>query len=440
MPILDEAVTAPIPIVDRSRRLRDSFIALSNHNFRRFESAQLVLHTAAWMYRIAVDWLALEITGNIAAVGLLVFIQWAPMIVLGPYGAMIADRFPRRVTVAVSYGLFALLTAVLAALTFAGVVQLWHIVVITFVIGLVCTIEVPARVVLISEMVSASRLQNAISVYAIAYWLGGVIGPVISGVIIASAGTAWSIVAYTIACTGVAVTVATLRVRELKVVAPKPFARPQFRATLRYARSKPTIFWPLILMAFISVFCIPVGVLLSGMAKVVYQSGPAGYGLYWSMVALGALMGALLSTRVRALRLPTVILAAGLFTALQLSAGLAGSLILFLPLLVGVGCARLIYEVLGDALVQLSCNPGMRGRIVSVYVSVIAGGSALGGLILGVLSDALGPQATLVLSGGIPLAATIVVGLIVARRSSLTLTFRRTKRFAMLSLVTRRPE
>jgi MFS family permease len=93
-----------------------------------------MLHTAAWMFRIAVDWLALEITGSISAVGLLVFIQWAPMIVLGPYGAMIADRFPRRITVAVSYGLFAFLTAMLAVLTLAGVVELWHILVISFVI------------------------------------------------------------------------------------------------------------------------------------------------------------------------------------------------------------------------------------------------------------------------------------------------------------------
>jgi MFS family permease len=236
------------------------------------------------------------------------------------------------------------------------------------------------------------------------------------------------------------VTVAALRVRELRIVPPKPLVRPQFRATLRYARSKPTIFWPLILMAFFAVFALPVGVVLSGMAKVVYESGAAGFGLYSSMLALGALLGALLSTRVRALRLRTVILAAGLFAILQLSSGLVGSVIIFSVLLVGAGCARLVYEVVSDALVQLSCNPGVRGRIVSLYVSVFVGGQALGGLILGVLSDALGPQIALMLSGGIPLVATIVIGLIVARRSSLTLTFRPGKGFALLGVVTREPQ
>jgi MFS family permease len=440
VPTLDEAFTAPIPIIGRSRRVRDSFLSLSHRNFRQFQSAQVVLHTAAWMFRIAVDWLALEITGEIAAVGLLVFIQWAPIIVLGQYGAMIADRFPRRITVAVSYAILGLLSALLAALAFAGVVELWHIVLIAFGIGLVGTVEIPARTVLVSEMVSVSNLQNAISLYAIVFWLGAVIGPVIAGFTIASAGTAWSILAYPIACAGMSVTVAALRLRELRVVAPKPLVRPEFTATLRYARSKPTIFWPMILVGFFATFALPMGVLLSGMAKVVYQSGPAGFGLYSSMLAIGALMGAILSTRVRALRLRTLVLAAGLFAVLQLTAGLVGPAILFLPVLIGVGCARLVYDVLSSTLVQLSCNPGMRGRIVSLYVSVHAGGQAFGGLILGVLSGALGPQAALVLSGGIPLAAAIVIGVTVARRSSLTLTVRRTKRFAMLSVVTRQPD
>ncbi len=437
--ILDDSHTAPIPIVSGSRRWRDSFLSLSHRNYRRFQLSHLVLHTASWMFRIAVDWLALEITGNISAVGLLVFIQWAPMIVLGPYGAMIADRFPRRITVAIVYSLFALLTAVLALVTLAGVVELWHIIVVAFFMGLIYTIEVPARVILLSEMVSRSNLQNAISVYAIVFWLGGVIGPVMSGIIITAAGTGWAIVVYSIACASVAVTVALLRVSELRVVPPRPFVRPQFVATLRYARSKPTIFWPMLLMAFFALFALPFGVVLSGMAKVVYESGASGFGLYTSMLAVGALAGAVMSTRVRALRLRTVIVAAAVFAILQFSAGLVGSVLFFLVALVGAGLLRLIYEVVSDALVQLSCNPIVRGRIVSLYVSVFVGGQALGGLILGVLSDTLGPRTALMLSGGIPLAATVVIAVIVARRSGAALTFRPGRGFSLLGVVTREP-
>nr|WP_293173198.1 MFS transporter [Microcella sp.] len=440
MSTLDDAQTAPIPIFRGPRRLRDSFLSLSHRNFRRFQIAHFMLHTAAWMFRIAVDWLALEITGNVSAVGLLVFVQWAPIIVLGPYGAMIADRFPRRVTVALIYGVFAMLTTVLAVITLAGVVELWHIVVIAFVIGVMYTVEIPARVVLLSEMVSPANLQNAISVYAIVFWLGGVLGPLISGVIIANAGTGWSIVVYSMACAGVAATVALLRVGELRVIPAVAFTRPQFFETVRYARSKPTIFWPLVLIAFFAVFALPVGVTLSGMAKNVYESGAAGFGLYTSMLALGALIGALVSTRVRSLRLRTVIMTAAMFALLQMLSGFGLSTVVFITLLVAVGCLRLVYEVVSDSLVQLSCNPMVRGRIVSLYVSVVAGGQALGGPLLGALSDGLGPQAALMLSGAIPLVAAIVIGVIVGRRSSLVTTFRLGKGRSALGSVVREPE
>jgi MFS family permease len=436
----DSPHTAPIPIIQPSRRIRDSFRSLSHRNYRRFQLAHFALHTGAWMFRIAVDWLALEITGNVAAVGLLVFVQWAPIIVLGPYGAMIADRFPRRVTVAIVYGVFFVLTGTLAGLTLAGAVQLWHIVLIAFLVGLVYTIEIPARVVLLSEMVPPEDLQNAISVYAIVFWFGGIVGPLLSGVVIAVAGTGWAIVAYSAACAVVAVTVVMLRKDELRVIPSTPDMRPQFRATLRYARSKPTILLPLVLVGFFAVFALPLGVTLSGMARIVFDSGASGLGLYSAMLSVGALIGALLSTRIRSLRLRTVIVTAVLFAALQLASGLVPLEPVFILLLIGVGTLRLVYEVASDSLVQLSCNPLVRGRIVSLYVTVVAGGQALGGPLLGLLSDALGPQSALVISGAVPLLAALVLGAIVARRSSFTLTFRLGRGRSALESITREPD
>ena len=431
--------TAPIPIAAPSRNIRDSFRSLTHLNYRRFQLAHFVLHTGAWMFRIAVDWLALEITGDIAAVGLLVFIQWAPMIFLGPYGAMIADRFPKRIIVAIAYACFAILAGVLGVVTLTGEVQLWHIVTIALVMGLIYTVEVPARVVLLSEMVPPEHLQNAISVYAIVFWLGGVVGPVVSGILIATAGTAWSILTFAIACAGVAVTVLLLRVAELRIVPPTSSIRPEFRSTLRYARSKPTIFWPLVLVGFFAVFMLPVGVVLSGMAKFVYESGSAGFGLYSSLLAFGALAGAVLSTRVRMLRLRTVIILGAFFAIAQLTLGLVSTVLAFLVLLIAVGCVRLVYEVVSDSLVQLSCNPLVRGRIVSLYVAVVAGGQAIGGPLLGALSDLLDPRTALILSASVPLVATVVIGSLVARRSSLSIAFRRGRGLSMLSIVSRDP-
>lgn len=288
-------------------------------------------------------------------------------------------------------------------------------------------------------MVPPQHLQNAIIVYAIVFWLGGVIGPVVSGILIATAGTAWSVLTFAIACAGVAVTVLLLRVAELRIVPPTSSIKLEFRATLRYARSKPTIFWPLVLVGFFAVFTLPIGVVLSGMAKFVYDSGSAGFGLYSSLLSVGALAGALLSTRVRMLRLRTVIVLGAFFAVAQLTLGLVSSVTPFLVLLVGVGCLRLLYEVVSDSLVQLSCNPLVRGRIVSLYVALLAGGQAIGGPMLGALSDLLDPRAALMLSASVPLIATVVVGVIVARKSSLTIAFRRGRGLSMLSIVSRDP-
>ncbi len=432
--------TAPIPIIQPSRRLRDSFRSLNHVNYRRFQLAHFVLHTGAWMFRIAVDWLALEITGNVAAVGLLVFVQWAPIIVLGPFGAMVADRFPRRVTVAIAYAIFSALAAVLAVLTLTGTVELWHIALVAFLFGLVYTIEVPARVVLLSEMVPPTDLQNAISVYAIVFWFGGIVGPLLSAALIAVAGIGWPIVVYSTACALVALTVALLRRDELRVIPSTERLRPQFRETLRYARSKQTIFLPLVLIAFFAIFALPIGVALSGMARVVFESGASGLGLYSAMLSVGALVGALVSTRVRALRLRTVIIAAIAFAILQLISGLVPIEWMFIVLVIALGSMRLVYEVVSDSLVQLSCNPVIRGRIVSLYVTVVAGGQAVGGPLLGLLSDTFGPQVALVMSGAVPLAAALVIAIVVARQSSFTMTFRLGRGRSVLGSVAREPD
>ncbi|MGV3732831.1 MAG: MFS transporter [Microcella sp.] len=437
---MTDAQTAPIPIIGAAHPFRGSFRSLSHRNYRRFQLAHFALHAGAWMFRVAIDWLALEITGNVAAVGLLVFVQWAPIIVLGPYGAMIADRFPRRVTVSVVYGLFGVLTAMLAGLTMVGVVELWHVVVVAFLFGLIYTVEIPARVVLLSEMVPPSDLPNAISVYAIVFWLGGVLGPLLSALIIATAGSGWSIMAYSVACVGVALTVATLRTDELRVIPSTTELRPRFRETVTYARSKSTIIVPLIVIGFFAVFALPIGVVLSGVARSVFDSGPSGLGLYSAMLSLGALVGAILSTRVRALRLRTVIVTALAFALLQLVSGLVPVEPMFLVLLFGVGCLRLVYEVVSDQLVQLSCNPLIRGRVVSLYVTVVAGGQALGGPMLGALSDVLGPQAVLVISGAVPLVAASVIGVLAANRSSFTRVFRLGRGRSPLGSVVREPD
>ncbi len=174
------------------------------------------------MQRIATDWLVLEITGNIAAVGFTIFLQWGPMLLLGPYGGVIADRYSKRKLLIGVYTVFGLMSALLATLALTGVVELWHVYAISVVIGLVFVVESPARVVLVTEMVEPRLLQNAISLNASVFHFGGFIGPAVSGVIIAVAGAGWAIGVNAVAALVVVITLATLRQDELRTIPVQP--------------------------------------------------------------------------------------------------------------------------------------------------------------------------------------------------------------------------
>lgn len=389
------------------------------------------------MQRIATDWLVYELTGNIAAVGLTMFFQWGPMILFGAWGGVLANRFPSRISLMIIYGLFGLLSALLALLALTGTAQLWHIYLISIVLGLAFVLEAPSRVMLVSEMVEGHHLRNAISLGAMVFHLGGLVGPALAGVVIALASSGWAIAANALGMFMVVITLRTLRRDELLPIPPNRKSRGQLRLALRYIRRKPTILWPIILAVFISTFGLSLPVLLLGMADRVFDTGPEGYGLYTSVVALGALGGALLSTRVRSLRLRTIFGVAAIYGVVQALAGIVPSAALFVPLLMATGLLRIIYAILADSLLQLSSNRAIRGRIMGLYVLVLVGGQALGGPLMGAVAELFGPSVAVVISGAVPALAAIVIALVIAQRGRLRLHLSLRRDQPIVSIVSR---
>jgi len=162
-------------------------------------------------------------------------------------------------------------------------------------------------------------------------------------------------------------------------------------------------------------------VLFTASANVTYQTGAAGYGLYSSLAAAGALAGALLSTRRRQLRLRAIVIAVVVYGAVTALAGVAPAYLIFLGALVGIGITRIAFATASESLTQLSTNLGIRGRVMSFYIMVNVGGQAAGGLIIGWIAQNLGAQPAFLVAGGVPAAAGLVVAVILARRHELTL-------------------
>jgi MFS family permease len=212
-----------------------------------------------------------------------------------------------------------------------------------------------------------------------------------------------------------------MRTHELTRSRPVVAAKGQIREALHYAVRKPTIFWPVVLMFFVATFGMNLPVLFTASANSTYHTGAAGYGLYSSLAAAGALAGALLSTRRRSLRLRAIVIAVIIYGAVTAIAGLAPFYLIFLGALAGIGITRIAFATASESLTQLSTNLGIRGRIMSFYIMVNVGGQAAGGLIIGWIAQNLGAQVAFLVAGGVPAAAGLVVAVILGRRHQLTL-------------------
>ena len=416
-----ESVTQPIPVITQAPRWRDTFIALRAYNYRLYVIGQLFANVGGWMQRVAIDWLVLELTGNVALVGLTVTLQFAPTLLIGPWAGVISDRYKRHRTLIMTQSVGTVFNGILAVLVLMGVAQAWMVFVVATITGCSMAIDAPSRSAFVTEMVGSHRLRNAITLNASIFHLGGLLGPAISGVLITLVGSGWSI-AINAGTSAIAVLALSLmRTHELTRSRPVVAAKGQIREALQYVKRKPTIFWPIVLMFFVATFGMNLPVLFTASANSTYHTGAAGYGLYSSLAAAGALTGALLSTRRRSLRLRAIVIAVIVYGVVTAVAGVAPLYLIFLGALLGIGISRLAFATASESLTQLSTNLGIRGRVMSFYIMVNVGGQAAGGLIIGWIAQNLGAQAAFLVAGGVPAVAGLVVAVILGRRHQLTL-------------------
>ena len=412
-----------MPVLSARPPLRETFISLRVPNYRLFAAGNLVANTAVWMQRIAMDWLVLQLSGSVAAVGVTVFMQFLPMLVLGLYGGVIADRYSKQRLLIITQSSAAVLAAVLALLTLTGTTQVWHVYVISFILGLVTVVDNPARQVFVNELVGPTYLRNAISLNSSIFQLGGLIGPAVGGVLITAVGGGWSFAINSAACLTVVFALCRLDRSKLHATPVAPRGKGQLAEGIRYARQKPVIFWTVVIVAVVAVFGYNMPVLLAAYANNVFHVGAQGYGLFNALVAGGALAGALASTRRTSVRLSMVVGSAAMLGIVQALAGLAPAEYLYGALLVGMGMSSLLFITAANSLVQMSSNVQIRGRVISLYILVLLGGQALGGPLMGWIEETIGPHGAMVVSGLVPAGAAMLIGILVARRANLRLRF-----------------
>ncbi|MFP5313499.1 MAG: MFS transporter [Actinomycetes bacterium] len=425
-PVFDAAASAPpatqtqpLPVVAEQLPWKHTFISLKVPNFRIFAAGHFIAVIAIWMQRIAQDWLVLQLSGSVTAVGITVALQFLPSLLLGPWGGMVADRFAKRKILILCQGMAAVLAATLATLALTGVIVVWHVYAIALVLGLVTVLDQPARQVFVNELVGPRYLRNAISVNSTTFQLGGLIGPALAGLLLTAVGAGWAFAANAVACCCSVAMLLVLRKDQLHISAPAPKSKGMLREGLRYALGKPTIYWPWLMAGFIAVFGMSLPVILAAFADHVFQVGAGGYGVLNALVAFGALFGAVASTRRRQLRLRSVVFCAGMYGLMLCLAALAPSMVWFGAVMVLSGFWCLMFLTGSNQLVQVSSNLGIRGRVMSLYIMVLIGGQALGGPMLGWIAEHADPRIALLVAGGVPALAAVTVAVILARKGAL---------------------
>ena len=300
-----------------------------------------------------------------------------------------------------------------------GTVEVWHIYLAALLLGFVTVVDNPARQSFTGEMVGPFHLRNAISVNSSTFQVGALVGPALSGALLVAVGAGWSFGINALACLFVVVSLARLRSSELFRTPSMPRSRGQLREGIRYVASKPTILYTIVIMGFLAVFGQNLPVILSAYAKDEFGVGAAGYGLFNTVVAVGALVGAVASTRRRGFGLRGIVIGALVYSLVQTVSGLMPTEETFAIALVGVGLTWLLFITAANSLVQLSSNAGVRGRVMALYVLVLLGGQSVGGPAMGFVVEHLGAPTGMLVAGGVPFVAVSVIAVVLARRGLL---------------------
>ncbi|MBP2417970.1 MFS transporter [Microlunatus capsulatus] len=412
----------PAPAPGRPRRSWPrSLAALEVRDYRLYLSSQMVATTGLWMQRIAQDWLVLELTGSVTAVGVAVALQFLPVLLFGMWGGVLADRYPKRTILIITQSVAALMALTLGTLALTGTIQAWHVFLVATALGFVTVVDNPTRQVFVSELVGHTHIRNAVSLNSSVFQLGALVGPAASGALISAVGQGWSFLLNAASCLLVVTMVAVIRPTAAPALAPGA-RKGQLKDGLRYIRRTSEVGWSIVLAATIGLFGLNMPVILAAFADDVFTAGVSGYSLFNSLTAVGALSGAILSARRQSS--PRLRVLTGTLVALGvvlMVASVAPSVWLFCLVLVFVGFATLQFLTGANSLVQTTCTPTVRGRVMSVYLMVLLGGQAIGGPTVGWLVDHIGARESMLACGAMVALVSTAAGLAMARRSHLTL-------------------
>jgi MFS family permease len=411
-------------IVGGRVRLKSTGRALRHRNFQLFFFGQMVSVTGTWMQSVAQGWLLGTLVGwdkAVVYIGLLGVVQFLPVMVLGLFGGIIADIWPKRMTVVGTQLAAGLLALTLGGLDYFHVVAVWHIFVLAFLLGVVNAVDMPTRQSFVVEMVGRDDVANAIALNSAVFNGARIVGPAVAGVLISILGTA---LCFTLnGLSYGAVVIGLLAMRDSELMPADRLAIPRSLGAvganlgegLRYVWRTPLVLLAITVIGFVSTFGMNFNVILPVMAAGVLNVGPNGLGLLFAAMGAGALISALSVATLQRPRLRVLVGGGMVLGTAELVLATTTSFPIALAAVFFSGAGAIATAASANSLVQITVPGPLRGRVMSVYTTVFAGSTPIGNGLTGGFGGLWGTPVALVMNGGVVFVAQVVAAIAVLR-------------------------
>lgn len=386
-----------------------SLRSLRHRNYRLFFAANILSNTGSWAQRIAQDWLVLQLTHSSKELGIVTGLQFLPSLLLSMYGGRLADRFNKRQLLFITTIGTGTTATLLGILVVTNTVQMWHVYVLALILGIFGAIDSPIRFAFTPELVGKEDLANAVSLNSANFHGGRLIGPALSGLLIAWFGTGPSF--FFNGATYIFVFIALMRMRENEMhIDHKPSLEAKARDGLRYVLARRDIMAVMVTVFFAGTFGLNFQIFSAMMATREFGKGPATYGTLGSVIAIGSFAAAIIFARLDRRRGPRFIggMAAifGVVVSLQ---SIMPTYITYALLLPFLGFTALTTMISSNSYIQQTTDPSIRGRVMGVYLMVFMGGTPFASPLIGWFMDQYGVRQTIAGCGAITSLAALVV-------------------------------
>ena len=381
-----------------------------HRNYRILFPANTVSNIGSWAQRIAQDWLVLELTNNNGTyLGLVTAVQFAPVLFFSLHGGKLADRFNKRKVLILTNIMGGAASLGLGVLVISDLIALWHVFALAAVLGISTAIDAPVRQAFTTEVVGQSDLPNAVSLNSANFNAGRLVGPAVSGGLIAAFGTGPSFIINGLSYFFVIAALLNLNEKAFFHL-DRPKSDGNIREGIAYAKARPDVYVVMLMVFFLATFGLNFQIFNALMATQEFGLGPASFGLMGTFIAIGSLTGAIGSARLERFRNTKFVVKGGILFSISIMVfAVIPSYNLYLVWLPICGFVALTTLVSANSIVQTSTDPAIRGRVMGIYLLIFMGGTPFGSPLIGASADLIGIRPTIAICGGISLFASLII-------------------------------